>query len=111
MFNIGNIFYFDEQYSERADYCNANGLMIVEIEPDEKGKRYQIQEIPPPTEEEQVEYLRRQRETECFSIINRGQLWYNRLSAEQYEELIVWYQAWLDVTDTKVVPEKPSWLI
>ena len=58
----------------------------------------------------QIEELRKQREQECFSIINRGQLWYSTLTTEQYRELQTWYQAWLDVTETLVVPEKPGWL-
>ena len=60
--------------------------------------------------ERQISRLRKQREQECFPIINRGQLWYSTLTAEQYRELQVWYQAWLDVTETLVVPEKPWWL-
>lgn len=55
--------------------------------------------------------LRFKRQKACFSIINRGELWYSRLTADQKEELDAWYQAWLDVTDTKVLPEKPKWLI
>ena len=55
--------------------------------------------------------LRAQREIECFPIINRGALWYNTLTEEQEAELQVWYQAWLDVTETKVIPEKPEWLV
>lgn len=54
--------------------------------------------------------LRSRRTAECFSIVNRGQLWYNRLTEEQITELNVWYQSWLDVTDTMVVPNKPEWL-
>ena len=63
--------------------------------------------------EEQIELneLRSQREKVCYPIINRGELWYSRLSNEQKEELDDWYQAWLDVTETKVVPEKPEWLV
>lgn len=60
--------------------------------------------------ERQISRLRKQREQECFPIINRGQLWYSTLTAEQYKELQVWYQAWLDVTETLVAPEKPGWL-
>lgn len=55
--------------------------------------------------------LRSQREKTCFPYINRGYLWYSKLTDEQKEELDNWYQAWLDVTDTKVVPNKPEWLI
>ena len=54
--------------------------------------------------------LRQQREVECFPIINRGQLWYDTLTSEQRTELQEWYHAWLDVTETKVIPTKPSWL-
>ena len=56
------------------------------------------------------EELRIRRERECFSFVNRGQLWYGTLTVKQLAELTSWYLAWLKVTDTKVVPEKPSWL-
>lgn len=66
----------------------------------------------------ELEHIRNLRQ-ECFAIINRGELWYNRLSESQKQELDVWYQAWLDVTeDTNkdengnyIIPEKPSWLV
>lgn len=54
--------------------------------------------------------LRHQRQLECFSIINRGALWYDTLTVSQREELDIWYHQWLDVTDTLVVPECPEWL-
>ena len=54
--------------------------------------------------------LRKRRETECFSYINRGQPWYERLTVEQKSELSAWYADWLKVTDTLTAPEKPSWL-
>ena len=54
--------------------------------------------------------LRIQRQRECFSIINRGQLWYNSLTEEQLNELDIWYKEWLNVTDTFIIPTKPSWL-
>ena len=57
-----------------------------------------------------VDELRLKRQKVCFPYINRGELWYNRLSSEQKDELNVWYQAWLDVTNTKVIPETPEWL-
>ena len=57
-----------------------------------------------------VENLRQQREAECFSIINRGKLWYDNLTEEQLVDLNTWYNAWLNVTETKFVPEKPSWI-
>lgn len=50
------------------------------------------------------------REKECFSVVNRGRLWYDTLTSEQAEELKTWYTAWLNVTQTLAVPEKPAWL-
>lgn len=54
--------------------------------------------------------LRTRREKECFSFVNRGQLWYGMLTVKQIAELTAWYKAWLKVTETKVVPERPAWL-
>lgn len=54
--------------------------------------------------------LRHRRDVECFSVVNRGQLWYSRLTDEQKAELEVWYQAWLNVTETGIVPDCPEWL-
>lgn len=57
-----------------------------------------------------LEDLRFARAMECFPIINRGMGWYLLLSEEQKAELTTWYQAWLDVTETKIIPTKPDWL-
>ena len=54
--------------------------------------------------------LRSQREKMCFKVINRGELWYSKLTAKQKKELCAWYDAWLNVTDTQIIPEKPLWL-
>lgn len=62
------------------------------------------------TEERFINKLRCQREKQCFPYINRGELWYNQLTDEQKTELAIWYKAWLDVTETKVMPTKPEWL-
>ena len=56
------------------------------------------------------EALRIQRESECFPIINRGELWYQSLTSAQITELSEWYNAWLDVTETMTVPEALSWV-
>ena len=69
-----------------------------------------IQVYHPYTEEEYVEYLRAERERICFPVINRGTAWYARLTPEKNEELQEWYQAWLDVTETKVKPQTPTWV-
>ena len=51
------------------------------------------------------------RQIQCFDIIdNRSPMWYQRLTHEQTQELNNWYQAWLDVTETHIIPVKPEWL-
>lgn len=74
---------------------------------DGKFQLVQYEEIP--TDEKLAE-LRERREYECFHIINRGELWYRTLTNEQLAELQDWYAAWLNVTETLIVPDKPSWL-
>ena len=57
--------------------------------------------------------LRIQRYRECFTYINRGQLWYDTLTKDQLEELRKWYNDWLNVTENptrKSLPKKPEWL-
>ena len=54
--------------------------------------------------------LRVKRERECFSVVNRGNAWYQKLTAEQSLELNEWYEAWLAVTETLTIPEKPNWI-
>lgn len=58
----------------------------------------------------EIRSLRCKRENECFSIINRGQVWYNTLTEIQKIELQNWYQNWLNVTKTLIEPKKPEWL-
>ena len=66
---------------------------------EEKAKQYEMKK------------MRQRREDECFSIINRGQFWHDTLTEQQKYELRTWYKAWLDVTTTKQIPQKPSWLV
>lgn len=55
--------------------------------------------------------IRERRQIECFNFVdNRSQLWWDHLSNERKEELNKWYEAWLNVPETKVIPEKPSWI-
>lgn len=56
--------------------------------------------------------LRNRREEECFSIVNRGEAWYslNVNSEERKQEFNKWYQEWLNVTQTRVIPKRPSWI-
>lgn len=60
--------------------------------------------------EERIEELRDMREKECFSYVDRSQFWYDSLSQIQLDELHTWYDAWLNVTETMIIPERPTWL-
>ena len=60
--------------------------------------------------EKEVEMIRLTREEECFTVINRGGIWYDTLTEQEKSDLMDWYQVWLNATDTLVIPEKPSWL-
>ena len=94
MYKVGDIFGLDDEYSKRAQFCNENNLMIVELsQPTDKERRFQIQDLPELTEEQILNNLRARREQECFIYINRGVLWYNTLTTEQQQELNTWYQA------------------
>jgi hypothetical protein len=61
-------------------------------------------------EEKLCEAIRERRSVECFPYVNRGRLWYNRLSDNQLSELARWYEAWLNAPETKYIPKKPRWL-
>jgi len=52
MYKIGDIFGLDDDYSKKAQFCNDNGLMIVEIEPENGKRRFQIKAVPQPTQPE-----------------------------------------------------------
>lgn len=54
--------------------------------------------------------LRELREKQCFPVVNRGKVWYDRLSSEQLQELKDWYNDWLNVTETMIIPVTPSFI-
>lgn len=87
----------------------VHGQTYKEIEFKNGGLQIVVKNNPHFVEQE-LYILRNQREVECFSIINRGKLWYDSLDENQTIELNTWYQAWLDVTETRVIPIRPEWL-
>ena len=105
-----NKIFYEEQYDEAFKFVIENNFTIKELESSNGKRTFQIVEFPKPTKEETLEILRSKRETECFSIINRGKLWYDKLTEEQTKELDKWYHEWLDVTKTQTIPGKPAWL-
>ena len=93
--NLGD---FEENY--HSYYLSKGNILIKN---DDKQKEIE--------EQRELTYLRTQREKVCFPYINRGSLWYSKLTDEQMSELHTWYQAWLDVTETKIIPDNPDWLM
>ncbi|MBO5395025.1 MAG: hypothetical protein J6A28_03910 [Clostridia bacterium] len=106
---IGEVFYYDENYSAKAEWCNQNDCHIEEVDVDYEGQRRFV--IKENDKQSLEEILRYERSEQCFPIINRGKLWYDSLSSAQLQELTSWYQAWLDAPATKIMPSKPKWLI
>ena len=104
---IGEIFYYDETYKDKAEWCNENDCRIEEVGEDEKGRQFVIIENEKESEDDIV---RQRRKIECFEIVNRGNVWYDGLTAEQKEDLKIWYQAWLDAPKTKIIPQQPLWI-
>lgn len=117
MFNKGQKFTAEELTQELVDFCNNNNFYLKDINEVRLAKDgsevtyiYELAEVPAPTVEEQREYIRQLRVSKCFSYINRGQLWYDMLTAGQKAELKEWYISWLDAPATLVIPEPPEWL-
>ena len=62
------------------------------------------------------EKLRERRKAECFEYWNRQ--WViepepnkpHQVTQEQFNEMELWYEAWLNVTETMIIPTKPEWL-
>lgn len=64
-----------------------------------------------------INNLRLKREAECFSVINQNFIvdgkslsWFDTLNEQQKTEASEWVQKWRDVTETKIIPERPLWL-
>ena len=54
-YEISQIFTDDEDYTNKANWCNKNGYHIEEIEPLENGiRQFQIKQIPQKTEDEKL---------------------------------------------------------
>ena len=107
-------------YETVAEYPNGGKdvVWVVDVPAVEAREAYDeyedIKVYIPYTEEElevrKQEELRERRAAECFPIVNRGVLWYEKLTAEQKTELSAWYEAWLDAPQTGTAPEKPTWV-
>ena len=100
-----NVFFYSHFWAEES----GGHIARIDFPATEK-----ILVFVPYTEEELYERetadLRKKRETECFAVVNRVKLWYDALSIAQLSELEEWYHAWLNVTETRVIPEIPDWV-
>lgn len=102
----------DEEYSNLMNIIGDGGA----LKEDKQGRPYA--EINEKVKQNRIDNLRLKREVECFSIINRGQLWYNTLTESQIAELDEWYNAWLNITSETnknsnegyILPKKPDWI-
>ena len=63
-YEIGLIFVDDEDYTNKANWCNEHNCYIEEIEPLEDGTgQFQIKQIPQKTEDEKlIEQLEKEQE-------------------------------------------------
>jgi hypothetical protein len=101
---IGQIFY--EMYpSEAADWCNNNNAVMVELEPENNIRRFQIQEIPEhvPTHDEQS----KKREAAYIAETDPIQTHIDRLKdGEQTPEIIAEIEALRIERDEKIAEIK-----
>lgn len=96
MYKLNDIFYDDEEYCARAEFCNNEGYVICEIEPDEKGRRFTIQKPSEPTEEEKLSYLRSERAT----LLNAFDKWEKAVLRGRQtddENVMIWYNKLLNL--------------
>ncbi len=102
MYQIGEIFYEDEEYSARAEFCNNsnNSWTISEIEPDSDGKRrFQITEVPELTEQDRLMVLREQRATLLSAFVKWEKAVLREREVDDYS-IMTWYRDLLDLKET-----------
>lgn len=90
---------FDRFHDCFESFKLADGKLVFDSEKDDANRL-----------ESEKASLRERREKECFSVVNRGWIWYSTLTLSQWRELRTWYIAWLKVTETMTPPERPSWV-
>lgn len=96
----------DRHGAQKYPVTDENGFFNYEIKNGQLIERDKTADIA----ERKKDEIRSRRERECFPVINRGALWYEKLTEEQKTELSEWYQSWLDAPQTEIIPEKPAWL-
>lgn len=67
-YEINSIFYEDEDYSNKVEFCNANGLAIVEIDPDSVNGQRRFQIVQPSLS---IEEFKQNRMAELHSLLEK----------------------------------------
>ena len=97
------------EFIEWIHYLHDNGYGAIW-----DGVKYYAETKDVIAEKNELSKLRNRRQKECFDILtDKGYLWIKDLEdnySERYAELVQWRKDWLDVTDTKIIPEKPTWI-
>lgn len=96
----------DRHGAQRYPVKDENGFYNYEI----KNGVFQARDKTADMAERKKEEIRARRGFECFTVINRGQCWYEKLTEEQKAELASWYEAWLNAPQTGDIPERPAWI-
>ena len=93
---LGTIFY-ENEYNEACNFCFAHNYTIQEIEADENGRRFQIVEIPQPTESElaqqEIQELKQKLFDTDYQAIKFAE---GVITAEEYAETKAQRQLWRD---------------
>lgn len=96
----------DRHAAQKYPVMDENGIFNYEV----KNGVFQERDKTADYTNLAADELRSRRETECFAVINRGLLWYEKLTQVQKQELSEWYEAWLHAPATGIVPDKLTWV-
>lgn len=114
-YKINDIFTLDEEYTERANFCNENGYCIEEIEQKDGVRQFTIKEPAKPSIEELANRVRSQRNALLAKTDYLVMPDYPIGEAE-LNEVKAYRQGLRDITKQKdfpndvTYPEKPSFL-
>lgn len=96
-YQIDEIFYENENYSDRASWCNSHKCYIERIEDDEDGKaRYQIKSIPVNEQQvkiDRIDILKQNLKDTDYQAIKHSE---GLISEEDYAEMKAQRQSWRD---------------
>ncbi|MCH5163083.1 MAG: hypothetical protein J1G38_06295 [Clostridiales bacterium] len=98
-YKVGDIFYADDEYAQRAEFCNSLGnLYIEEIESDENGRRFRIAEVPQPTQDELLN-IKRQQRSSLLIAFDKWEKAVLRGREIDDDQVMRWYKALLNLEE------------